>query len=91
MFTSDEQILKLPDRLIADKKISGMAQFYEETGITRSLFSKVKNQDKYTQAYHFSPIQIETICIKYDINSNWIFAFSTDLYLEKPTNKVKSI
>jgi len=83
MFTSDEQILKLPAILINDGKISGTAQFFEETGITKKRFSQVENQDKYDRAYHFTPEQIECIANKYDINYNWIFASSNEVYNKK--------
>lgn len=91
MFTSDQQIIKLLDILIADGKVSGSAQFFEESGIKKTLFSKVKNQAKYTQAYHFSPAQIEAVCKTYNINFNFIFATSTEVYNNKPMNKAKTV
>lgn len=60
--------------------ISRSAQFYEETGITRSFFSQVKNQEKYGRSYHFTPEHIKKIATIYGINTNWIFDLSKELY-----------
>lgn len=89
MFTSDEQIIKIVDILIRDGKISGPAQFYEETRITSKRFSQVQNQHKYDRAYHFTPEQIETVANKYNINYNFIFAISEQVYnIQKVTKSV---
>ena len=84
MYTSDEQILKLPDILITNGIIETSGQFYEETGIQKALFSNVKNQAKYKRAFHFTPEQIEKVCLLYGINFNWIFATSNEVFSNKP-------
>ena len=89
MFTSDQQILKLPDLLIANGIIDGTAQFFEETEISKSYFSKVKNQANYGRAYHFTPAQIEKICLLYGINFNWVFATSEDIFSTAKQTKSK--
>ena len=83
MFTSDIQILKLPDILLEKGIIDGPAQFYEETGISKSFFSQVKNQEKYGRAYHFTPEHIEKVALIYGINFNWIFATSEEVFNKK--------
>ena len=92
LFTSDIQILKLPEILINENIIDGVAQFYEETGITKSFFSQVKNQEKYGRSYHFTPEHIEKVALLYGINFNWIFATSNDVFNKKhKTHKVHKI
>lgn len=83
LFTSDIQIIKLPEILIEKGIIDGVAQFYEETGITKSFFSQVKNQEKYGRAYHFTPEHIEKIALLYGINFNWIFDTSNEVFANK--------
>ncbi len=80
MYTSDIQILKLPDILKQDGLISGPGEFYEKTGITPSHFSNVKNQKNYGRAFHFSPAQIEDVCKAFKINFNWVFDASKEVY-----------
>lgn len=91
MFTSDEQILKLPAILKAAGIISGPGQFYDETGITKTHFSNVKNQEKYGRAYHFTPEQIESVANTYGINYNFIFATSNEVYNKIDKQKVNKL
>lgn len=86
MLTSDEQILKLPELLKNTGKIRFIKEFFEQTGIQKSLFSNVKNQDKRDRAFHFTPKQIEIIIREYNINANWIFATSNEVF-ESSTKK----
>lgn len=91
LFTSDIQIIKLPEILIEKGIIDGVAQFYEETGITKSFFSQVKNQEKYGRAYHFTPAQIERICLRYGINFNFVFATSDEVFNNNSQQKVNKL
>ena len=91
MFTSDIQILKLPKILKKDGKISSSLQFHEETGVSKSYFSNVKNQEKYGRSYHFTPAQIEKICLIYGIDFNWVFANSEDVYSKNKSPKKAQI
>lgn len=91
MFTSDIQLLKLPEILIEKNIIDSTSQFFYETGITKSNFSKVKNQEKYGRAYHFTPAQIERVCLLYGINFNWIFATSDEVFNKIKQTKSKQI
>ena len=92
MFTSDEQILKLPSILKADGKITGPGQFYEDTGISKQHFSNIKNQESTGKVYHFTPAQIENIATIYGINYNWIFATSDQIYnIQKVTKSVTAL
>lgn len=83
MYTSDEQILKLPDILIANGIIETSGQFNEETGIPKALVSNVKNQAKYKRSFHFTPEQIERVCLLYGINFNWVFGTSDEVFNNK--------
>lgn len=90
MFTSDQQILKLPDLLILNGIISGTAQFFEETGISKSYFSQVKNQAKYNRPKHITPEQIEKICLLYGIDFNWVFGISENVFKKQTKSKQKA-
>jgi hypothetical protein len=91
MYTSDQQILKLPDILIAKGIIDSPGQFYEETGIQKALFSNVKNQAKYNRSFHFTPEQIEKVCLMYGINFNWVFSTSDEVFNTKDKQKVNKL
>lgn len=80
MYTSDIQILKLPEILIRDGKILNSNQFFKESGIDKYRFSHVKNQKKDGRSYHFTPEHIESVASKYGINTNWIFGLSKQIY-----------
>lgn len=83
MYTSDEQLLKLPDILITHGIITTSGQFNEETGIPKALVSNVRNQAKYKRAFHFTPEQIEKVCLLYGINFNWVFGTSDEVFNNK--------
>ena len=91
MYTSDEQILKLPSILISKGIIETTGQFYEETGIQKALFSNVKNQHKYDRSFHFTPEQIEKVCLLYGIDFNWVFGASEDVFINTKLTKSKQI
>lgn len=80
MFTSDQQILKLPKILKKLGRISSISQFHQETGVSKQIFSMVKNQDKISQGRHFTPKQIEVIIKLYSVNGNWIFGVSEEVF-----------
>ena len=87
MYTSDEQILKLPAILLRDKKISSLGQFHEETGISKQQFGNIKNQERTGKPYHFTAHNIEKISNLYDINYNFIFATSEEVYNTRSSTK----
>lgn len=87
MYTSDEQILKLPEILLAKGIIESLGQFNEETGIPKALVSNVRNQSKYKRAFHFTPEQIERVCLLYGINFNWVFGTSEEIFSKQKVNK----
>lgn len=91
MYTSDEQILKLPEILRSNGIIKTAGQFNKETGIPKALVSNVKNQAKYERAYHFTPEQIERVCLLYGINFNWVFGTSDEVFTRKNKQKVNKI
>lgn len=90
MYTSDEQMLKIPAILKKNGVISLIRDFHEQTGISKALFSNVKNQHKYDRSYHFTPQQIETVCLLYGIDFNWIFGASHEVFKNK-TQKVHKV
>lgn len=87
MFTSDKQILKLPEILIEKGLVVNTADFFDRVGISKSAFSRVKNQEKYDRAYHFTSEQIERIGLIFNIDFNWIFGNSDEVF--HPSNKQK--
>jgi|GEM_PF-6127734 len=80
MFTSDQQILKIPKILKKLRRLSSLMQFHEETNISKQHFTNVRHQKKYGVPVHFTPKQIETVIKIYKINANWIFGVSDEVF-----------
>ncbi len=83
LINSDIQILKLPKMLKSIGLIDNIGQFYEETGISKARFSNIKNHEKHNRPYHFTPQQIERVCLIYGIDFNWVFGVSEEVFNRK--------
>lgn len=75
MHTSDKRIIRLIELMIFQKKISSIKQFCQEVEILEQTISKVKKG-----LNHFTVLQIERICKKYDVNANWVFGFEKKVF-----------
>lgn len=75
MYTSDKAIIRLIDLLIFQKRILSIRDFADEIGILEQTISKVKKGIN-----HFTVIQIETICKKYNVNANWIYGIDSKVF-----------
>lgn len=75
MYTSDKAIIRLIDVLISQNKIQGTRQFANEIKVLEQTISKVKKGIN-----HFTVIQIETICKKYNVNANWIYGIDSKVF-----------
>lgn len=84
MCTSDKNILKLIDLLIFQKQISSTKDFCQDVGILEQTVSKIKKGIN-----HFTVIQIETICKKYNVNANWIFGVQKNIFNVPQTKPAK--
>ncbi|MBT0551575.1 hypothetical protein [Riemerella anatipestifer] len=69
----DERILSLPRYLKKNGKIKRIQEFYDEVGISKQRFNKIKKQDISDINAHFTVEQIHKIGKAYDIDFNWIF------------------
>ncbi len=75
MYTSDKRILRLIELLIFQRKIFYKKEFCKEIGILEQSVSKIKRGIN-----HFTVIHIETICLKYNVNANWIFGIEDNVF-----------
>lgn len=75
MHSTDKRILRLIELLIFQKKISYVRDFCLEIDMQPQTISKIKKGQT-----HFTVIQIESICKKYDANANWIFGFDDKVF-----------
>lgn len=88
MYTSDRKILELAEILKSTKVINSDKEFCEIIEIDPGNFAKIKKSENYpNQSYHFTPLHIENICKKLNIDSNWIFNLSDEKYKQK-VNKI---
>ncbi|WP_425598041.1 helix-turn-helix domain-containing protein [Flavobacterium crassostreae] len=71
----DQNIINLIDILIMEKKISSKNEFYAEIKLQRQTITKIKNGTN-----HFTSIQIDLICKKYNVNANWIFGLEKNVF-----------
>ena len=81
MYTTDKRIFRLIELLIFQKRISSMKEFCQEIKMLEQTITKIKNGTA-----HFTVLQIEAICKKFDVNANWIFGIENKVF-----NKSKSI
>jgi hypothetical protein len=78
MTNTDKAILKLIDLLIFIKKVKNQKEFCQTTKIQPSTPSKVQNG-----VLHFTVQQIQSICLAYNVNANWIFGMDKCVFNEK--------
>lgn len=86
MYTSDKNILKLIDLLIFQKRISSTKDFCQEIGFLEQTVSKIKAGKN-----HFTVMQIEAICKKYNVNANWIFGIEKNIFNHPKPKPVKEL
>lgn len=86
MYTSDKNIIELIDLLRYQKKISSIKDFCKEIGMQEQTVSKIK-----TEINHFTVLQIESICKKYNVNANWIFGIEKNIFNSPQTKTVKEL
>ncbi|QDP86032.1 hypothetical protein FNJ88_10930 [Chryseobacterium sp. SNU WT5] len=90
MYTSDRKILELVELLKSENKISSDKEFCEIIEINPANFAKIKKSENYpNQSYHFTPLHIENVCKKLNIDSNWIFNLSDEKYKQKINKTLK--
>lgn len=82
MYTSDKNIIHLIDLLKFQKKVSSTKDFCQEIGVLEQTVSKVKKG-----LNHFTVLQIEIICKKYNVNANWIFGIENEIFKEIKSNQ----
>lgn len=82
MYTSDRKILQVYMNLKDSGVIRFDTEFYNPIGMSKQMFTNIKNQNKYPerQSWHFTPEHIEKICLVFNINANFIFGLSDVMY-----------
>lgn len=86
MHTTDKRILRLIELLIFQKKISSVKHFCQEIGILEQTVCKIKKGGN-----HFTVQQIESICKKYNVNSNWIFGVQKNVFNHSESIEISDI
>lgn len=81
MYTSDKQILELIAYLKYTNVISSTSEFCLSVNIPKQNITKIKNGSS-----HFTVKNIEAICLKYNVNANWIFGFQQEIFNKKTEN-----
>lgn len=79
MYTSDTKIFEVVDFLKSLGEIRFDKDFYTPIGMTKPVFSNIKNQNKHPegrQAWHFTAEHIRLICLHFNIDANYIFGLS---------------
>lgn len=80
MFETDKNMIAAIDLLKSSGEISFKQVAYDVLKWEKSRISKLKNQENYKQAYHFSAEDIRIFCEYFKINVNYIFGFESNLY-----------
>jgi len=83
MYTSDKKLIELIELLVYQKKYKSIRSFCIENEILEQTVSKIK-----AGTNHFTVLQIENICKKYNVNFNWVFGLSKEMYNKTENKKV---
>ena len=75
MNTIDKKILELIDYMIYHKHVRSVRKFCAEIEMLEQTITKIKKGTA-----HFTALQIESICRKFDVNANWIFNDSENIF-----------
>ena len=75
MYTTDKRILRLIELLIFQKQLSSIRDFCGEIKIFEQTITKIKNGTA-----HFTVLQIESICKKFNVNANWIYGIENNVF-----------
>jgi hypothetical protein len=75
MHSTDKRIIRLIELLIFQNKISYIRDFCLEIDMQPQTITKIKKGQT-----HFTVMQIQAICTKYDVNANWIFGFDDKVF-----------
>lgn len=75
----DKKILEFVDELIKQGKVENQLDFCFEIKIIPQLYSMIKNNDK----RHFSLKHIQRMIDKFDLNPNFIFSKSAEMFVKK--------
>lgn len=86
MYTSDKNIIHLINLLIFQEKISSTKKFCQDVAILEQTISKIKIGKN-----HFTVLQIERICKKYNVNSNWIFGIQKNIFNTPEPKQIKEL
>jgi hypothetical protein len=61
--------------LVSVHSVEFESDFCKDIGLLKQNLQRIKNG-----IAHFTPKHIQSICEKYNINSNWIFGLETNVY-----------
>ena len=75
MHEHDKRIIRLVEWLIFNKKIVTAKEFCQSVEVLEQTYSKIKKGTN-----HFTVLNIESICRKYNVNSNWIFGLEKNVF-----------
>lgn len=75
MINPDERILRLIDLLKFEKKITTTKDFCLKVGMYEQSISKIKKGEN-----HFTVGQIESICLQFNVDANWIFGLEKKVF-----------
>ncbi|UAB85722.1 hypothetical protein INR75_06830 [Zunongwangia sp. SCSIO 43204] len=80
-FLADKKMIELIDILKASGKIRFQSEFCRAVDILPQVLNNVKNSTN-----HFTPVHIENACKKYNINANWIFGLTDEIFTTTNTS-----
>ena len=78
MNTIDKKILQLIELLMFEKEVLSIRDFCKHIEMLEQTVTKIKKGTA-----HFTVLQIESICRKFNVNANWIFNDSKNMFNTK--------
>ena len=85
-YTSDTKILELIELLKSNDIIRFDTEFCRAIGMKKQNLYNVK-----TRITHFTPEQIQNVCIAYNINANWVFGLENKVFKKHKAIVIKGV
>jgi DNA-binding Xre family transcriptional regulator len=86
MHEVDKRIVRLVEWLIFNKKVVTAKEFCQSVDLLEQTYSKIKKG-----TCHFTVTNIDNICKKYNVNSNWIFGTEKNVFRNDKSIEITNI
>ena len=87
MYETDNNMLKAFEILKKNGDVRFFYEIYDVLGVDNSWVRRIKKQEEFDRAYHFTAEHIRIFCKTFGVNSNYINGLETQFYLKNRVTK----